>query len=535
MIKLYFLLILIIYPVYTQVTQQWLARYNGPTNNFDVAASVQVDNNGNVFTAGTILESSNQDYILLKYNSTGSLLWSKRYNGTGNGNDYLRAMKIDIDGNIIVTGRSTGTGSALEDCVTIKYDNDGNLQWVQRYNGGSSDEGVSLTVDDSGNIYTCGYKNLSAANPDYLVIKYLPDGTVAWLQTYNSASNAQDYAADIKVDIDGNVYVTGSSYVTPDFDYYTIKYNSQGVLQWGRRYHGGVGDDNANALTLDADGNVYVTGKSKGTGTNSDILTIKYSATGSVLWSTRSNGGSNGNDEGIDITTDVNGNIIACGYLSYLFSNENMAVIKYDPSGNILWTYTYAASGSRKDIAKIIDSDVEGNIYVSGTSDSLSNGNVITLRLDQDGNEQWIQNFNGPANSNDEAAGLTIDNSGYVYLTCTSTGIGTGYDIVTIKNAQTVGILPVSNEIPDRFSLGQNYPNPFNPVSKIRFNIKNRSFVTISIYDVSGRFVANLVNNELQAGVYETEIEASNLSSGVYFYKMNTGSFSETRKLVVIK
>lgn len=98
-----------------------------------------------------------------------------------------------------------------------------------------------------------------------------------------------------------------------------------------------------------------------------------------------------------------------------------------------------------------------------------------------------------------------------------------------------VGITQTGNEIPGRFALYQNYPNPFNPVSKIRFDIPKSSFVKISVYDVIGREVKVLVNQSLNAGSYDTEFNASNIPSGVYFYKIVTEGFTDTKKMALIK
>lgn len=105
---------------------------------------------------------------------------------------------------------------------------------------------------------------------------------------------------------------------------------------------------------------------------------------------------------------------------------------------------------------------------------------------------------------------------------------------------QTIGITPISSEIPASFRLGQNYPNPFNPTTKIRFEIPSsvrgeKSKVKLSIFDIAGKEVAKLVNQGLSTGVYEYEFSGAHLSSGMYFYRLEAGNFVETRKMVLIK
>src|ERR1043165_5508218 len=96
---------------------------------------------------------------------------------------------------------------------------------------------------------------------------------------------------------------------------------------------------------------------------------------------------------------------------------------------------------------------------------------------------------------------------------------------------------PISTEIPKQFSLSQNYPNPFNPTTKIRFEVpagKSVAQTFLSMYDVLGKEVATLVNEQLKPGVYEVEWNAANYPSGVYFYKLSAGDFTETRKMVLV-
>jgi hypothetical protein len=95
--------------------------------------------------------------------------------------------------------------------------------------------------------------------------------------------------------------------------------------------------------------------------------------------------------------------------------------------------------------------------------------------------------------------------------------------------------LTVLNNIPKEFSLLQNYPNPFNPRTTIKYLIPQTSFVTITVYDILGKEVSKLVNEEKLSGSYEVQFDGSKLSSGVYFYRLHAGSFFKTKKLVLLK
>ena len=106
---------------------------------------------------------------------------------------------------------------------------------------------------------------------------------------------------------------------------------------------------------------------------------------------------------------------------------------------------------------------------------------------------------------------------------------------LTIKYSQPVNITPSGNSLPDKFSLKQNYPNPFNPNTVIGFQLPVAGFVTVKIYDINGREISELVNEKLSAGEYKIDFNGASLPSGVYYYKMTTENFSETKKMILIK
>ena len=85
------------------------------------------------------------------------------------------------------------------------------------------------------------------------------------------------------------------------------------------------------------------------------------------------------------------------------------------------------------------------------------------------------------------------------------------------------------------FSLEQNYPNPFNPTTNIRFAIPQSNFVTLKVYNILGKEIATLVNEQKESGIYDVNFDASNLASGVYVYKIQAGNFSATKKLMLMK
>jgi hypothetical protein len=133
---------------------------------------------------------------------------------------------------------------------------------------------------------------------------------------------------------------------------------------------------------------------------------------------------------------------------------------------------------------------------------------------------------------------LTSD-SGFVIVGATgNSSQGDIYILKTDKNGDTltpIGIEPISSEVPFQYKLFQNYPNPFNPETNIEFDVMKKSNVSIIIFDVQGRKIEELKFGTLNAGSYRVSWNASSNASGVYFYKLETGGYAETRKMVLLK
>jgi len=526
----------------SQVTQEWVARYNGIGNNTDYATSIAVDNSGNIYVTGCSRSgttSVTEDYTTIKYNSSGVQQWIAIYNGPGNSEDIANLIVIDNSGNIYITGRSHGIGTEF-DYVTIKYNSSGVQQWVSRYDGpGNYDENaLSLAVDNSGNVYVTGISAGSSFGADYATIKYNSLGVQQWVQRYNGPGNSNDGASSIAVDTLGNVYVTGlSEGIASAVDYATIKYNSSGVQQWVQRYNGPTnGDDVAKSITIDDSNNVYVTGESPGVGIGLDYATIKYNSSGIQQWVQRYNGPTNGADKAYTIAIDGLGNVYVTGESQVSGINYDYATIKYNSAGDSLWVQRYNGLGNGEDIALSLAVDGLGNVYVAGESPGSGTSlDYATIKYNSLGVQQWVQRYNGPGNSNDGASSIAVDTLGNVYVTGRSVGNGTSNDFATIKYTQLVKVKTVSNEIPSSYSLFQNYPNPFNPKTNIQFDLPKSGFVKLVIFDLLGREIATLVNESLHAGSYTVDWNANEYTSGVYFYKIQSGDFVETKNMFFVK
>lgn len=117
-----------------------------------------------------------------------------------------------------------------------------------------------------------------------------------------------------------------------------------------------------------------------------------------------------------------------------------------------------------------------------------------------------------------------------------NTGWVSGNSIISsTQNGNVTSVSQISSTVPDKFSLKQNYPNPFNPATKINFEMKNSSFASLKVFDMTGKEIQQLVNENLTAGSYEVTFNSGNLNSGVYFYILKTNEFSETKKMMLVK
>jgi hypothetical protein len=113
--------------------------------------------------------------------------------------------------------------------------------------------------------------------------------------------------------------------------------------------------------------------------------------------------------------------------------------------------------------------------------------------------------------------------------------VGTAGGGVWKRALTELSVGPSSNKVPAQFSLSQNYPNPFNPATTVRYSLPHRSQVLLTVYNTLGQEVATLVQEQQEAGSYEVKFDGSALASGVYFYRLQTGSFVDTKRLLLLK
>ena len=414
----------------SQGNQLWVARYNGPGNNIDEANALVVDDAGNVYvTGGSRSDRGNgirEDYATIKYDSQGNQLWVARYGGPGDGDNTANALAVDSEGNVYVTGRSTGINGDL-DYATVKYDSEGLELWVARYKGPGNnvDQARAMVIDASGNIYITGNSRGNKGHDDYATIKYDSSGNQLWVARYDDGS-----ATALALDSAGNVYVTGFSRANDDLHYATVKYDSNGKQLWASTYNAPGGrDDIAYALAVDNMGNVCVTGRSFGE--KYDYATVKYDSQGNELWVARYNGPADRSDQSTSLDFDADGNVYVTGRSDNENRNRDYTTLKYDSNGKLLWEARYSGLDNGDNMATALAVDDSGNVFVTGQSQGDNSGwDYATVKYNSRGKQLWAARYNGPGNSLDIATSLAIDSEGNVYVTGSSGGVA-GIPITT--------------------------------------------------------------------------------------------------------
>ncbi|MFN5831612.1 MAG: SBBP repeat-containing protein, partial [Bacteroidota bacterium] len=384
--------------------------YSSAGNNRDQATTIAIDNNYNLIVGGFsyVNATNSYDFLVLKYDSAGTLLWTYTYNGTGSAADLVSAMALD-GSNIYITGASVGI-SSLFDFTTIKLNSAGIMQWNNRYNylgsdlpfdidiidtniyvnGGSQstmtnwdyallhysingapidtirttgtgvgfDRATQAVTDNQGYIYITGTYATTSNGLDYKTIKFDQQGNVKWIKTFDNTAHQDDIANAIAVDFDGNVYITGKTFNSlGNYDYCTIKYDSLGTAQWTRFYDNKYYDE-ATSITVDSYSNVYVTGSSSNTA-NKDFTTIGYGTAGDTLWTKRFNGGYNGNDEATSIIEE-NGFVYVSGQTQINSTQYKNVTIAY-------------GQAKIKEIPDLLGEEKSSNLFYIPNDGQLSN------------------------------------------------------------------------------------------------------------------------------------------------------------------
>lgn len=544
-LKLQSIIILFIFSATNAIGQshlEWEEIYNGHENLNDIAYSIAVDNSGNVISAGVTDYYSVGDCLVIKYNSAGETQWEQTYHGSADELDFLNAVAIDDSGNVFVTGNVTGINS-LWDIVTIKYDADGNQKWVNIINGTANyyDGGTVISTDDAGNCFVGGYIVNSGTTEDFFVLKYNSSGNEIWRQVYDGTGNGSDVVLSMAFDDSLNVYITGRSVgIEQSDDYTTIKYDSAGGLKWVARYNDSEVSwgETPRTVTVDNNGNVYVSGWGADGYAMGDILTIKYDLNGVQQWVRRHHGPSAGGEGAYSVETDDLGNIYVAGSVNGPYwgqgeSDADYTTIKYNSAGDELWTATYNGTATELNWDWILAMKLSttGEIIVTGWSQGDTTGlDIVTIAYDTAGNQQWLERYDSGSGSDDLAYTMALDLEGNMYVGGSATpGPPIYADMVTIKySPEAVGINNNPKGIKGEITL---YPNPTSDITNISFNVPETGNIVLSLFDISGKLIKTIYERTQANGNFEYQLDMSAYRNGIYLLTLKTNKRNYTQKI----
>lgn len=263
---------------------------------------------------------------------------------------------------------------------------------------------------------------------------------IQWESRLDGDGSFIDKAEDLYLDASGNTYVTGSSYTGVSYDMMTVKYDSDGAEEW-RSSYGGAGIDEAHALTVDSNGDVIITGSRFISGTDWDIVVVKYDGiTGAELWSVIVGGTSNF-DSGVDVVVDSNDDVIVVGSRTSSPTDVDFVTLKYSSAGSFIWAQLLGGTGN--DLVKLISIDAGDNLYVAGHREFTPEStyfDFFVAKYNSAGVLQWSNTEDSGFGNLDTPFAMTLDGSNDVILAGSGfTDILNEEDYMTVKFSGTTG------------------------------------------------------------------------------------------------
>mgnify|MGYP006921325376 CR=1 FL=1 len=320
-------------------------------------------------------------------------------------------IAIDSSGNVYACGGISTTGTVGSvDAFLVKYNSAGDIQWNRFLGGTSTDSFDAIAIDSSNNIYVAGQTSTSGISRS-LLVKYNSSGTQQWAKTLGTnITFHNNYWLAVDTDSSGNVYVAGETYNTQNRGI-IAKYDSSGTVIWQKSVDGGPYQ--FNSLVTASDGTSYVSGtNTSGPIGAQDIAIFKYDSSGNVVWQ-KNLGTVSGNENTADIKLDSSGNVYLSGRTNVSGTTAPL-LVKLDSDGAILWQNQLVGESTAAPSSMTIDA--LNNVYLVGFIISGSNYNVHIIKYNSSGDLLWQRVFAGANFEVGEGVAVGPDGSLYFLL-----------------------------------------------------------------------------------------------------------------------
>ncbi len=365
-------------------TYYWAASYGGWS--WDEAWSIQQTTDGGYVVTGWTesFGASGVKFWVLKLREDGTIQWQKTY---GQWWDVASFIQQTSDGGYAVTGWTWSSGAGGSDFWVLKLDGDGNIQWQKTYGGREDDQAESIQQTTDGGYVVAGWtESFGAGDSDIWVLKLDGDGNVQWQKTFGGEDSEATSAEPIQQTTDGGYVVTGrtESFEADGADFWVLKLNGDGNIQWQKTY-GGTADDQAKAIRQTSDGGYVVTGWTASFGAgNWDIWVLKLDGGGGIAWQKTFGGKKWDGAYSVRQTSD-GGYVVAGDTKSFGEGDSDLWILKLNGNGAIQWQKT--AGGVQTDGACAVRQTSDGGYAAAGWTASFGGGqgNFWVLRLDENG------------------------------------------------------------------------------------------------------------------------------------------------------
>lgn len=448
-----------------------------------------------------------------------AVTWQRVYGGPQP--EYGRDGIQTFDGGFIIAALRQGQGGGI---LLLKLDVYGNEEWSRIID--TTSVGVCIRqTNDSGYVIAGSNNNFGT------VIKTDKLGSIIWKKQY-SINNEPSSFYKMKLLHNGELIMCGR--ISIPLKAYIVKTDSMGNVIWEKSYSNSPSFTIAYDISYANDGFIYLTGVTAINGFAKTLIG-KIDESGNYIWfKSYGTEGKGDAQSGSGIIWEDNNKIFISGSKTIFFSYSGHFT-KIDSTGNIVFQEDYNSADEFVSMVKFYN-----GYALCGSNGSTNKINLVTV--DDEGN-QMLNRFYS-FNTIDEityaySISLTGKSGFFVTGLTTYQGSGINLNIIGIKTDSLgnvyVSIHSQNNIIPNEFTLYQNFPNPFNGQTKIKFDIKKDGFVNLSIYDISGKKISEILNGNYSEGTYEILLNLNFLPSGIYFYKMKNEEISEVKKMILNK